>query len=76
MPQQDENIKEPTPIRDLPFVPPGATPFQLLQAQQQREIRNGQLTAKIAALKLELEKQAEPLKKKVLTNGWRRWLRH
>lgn len=54
------------PARYLPYVTPGATPAQLLEEQQQREITNNDLDREIQALRTALDQKAEPVRKKLL----------
>jgi len=63
MPQKDPLAKAPAPVRYLPYVPPGATPVELMKAQEERELTNSELDRKIAEVKEGLEKKAAPIKK-------------
>jgi len=66
MPQKEPAAKRITPIRYLPYITPGATPVQLMQQQQAREMHDSELGAQIEKLKAALEEKAAPLKKKIL----------
>jgi hypothetical protein len=66
MPQKDPLAKIVTPIRYLPYVEPGATPMQLSQQQEEREVANSELDRRIGDLKQALEQQAAPIEKKIL----------
>jgi mono/diheme cytochrome c family protein len=66
MPQKEPIAKRITPIRYLPYITPGATPVQLMEQQQAREMHDSELDAQIEKLKAALEEKAAPLKKKIL----------
>ena len=66
MPQKDPLAKIATPIRYLPYITPGATPVQLMKAQEEREIANAELDRRIAELQEALEQKSAPIKKKLL----------
>jgi hypothetical protein len=66
MPQREPLQKTPIAARFLPYVTPGATPVQLLQENEEREVFNGALDRKIGEIKEALEQKAAPLKKKIL----------
>ena len=52
------------PGRYLPYVTPGATPFQLLEEQRERETHNTELQNRIKTLEDELKEKADQLAKK------------
>ena len=54
------------PGRYLPYVKPGATPFELMEEERERETRNEDLEAQVRGLKTTLEEKSEPAKKKLL----------
>ncbi len=66
MPQKEPIAKRITPLRFLPYITPGATPVQLMEQQQAREMRDSELDAQIEKLKGAREEKAAPLKKKIL----------
>ncbi len=51
--------------RVLPYITPGATPAQLMAAEQQREASNEELNSQIAVLKVALGEKADPIRKKL-----------
>ena len=52
--------------RYLPYVRPGAKPFELLQKQQERELHNHAIQKKIEALQKDVKETTEALKKKIV----------
>ncbi len=53
------------PGRYLPFVEPGVTPYQLLEREREREIRDRELQAEIKSLQDALDQKFEPIRKKI-----------
>jgi len=69
MPQVVSFDGKPLPIsqaRLLPYIKPGATPVQLMEQQQAREVHNEALDREIKAFNDVLGEKAEPIKKAIL----------
>ena len=54
------------PGRYLPYAEPGVTPYQLLEKEREREIRDKELQAEIKSLQAALDQKLEPVRKKIL----------
>jgi hypothetical protein len=54
------------PGRLLPYIPPGATPFEILDYERQRREQNSAIDKQIAELQDALQNKAAPIRKKIL----------
>ena len=59
------NRERQQPGRVLPYVKPGATPFELAEDERSRELHNKEIDKQLEALKADLDQAIEPLKKKL-----------